>query len=541
MGVPELRRGAAACALSTALACGAPPAQLEPVAPPADLEQMNAPVRLQYRAAFERLEEVRESGEPAGRALGEAYGRIGMLFHAYQDWDQALPAYRNAEALDPGELRWPYYRGLVEQKRGDLDAAEGAIARALEIDPGYFAARVVAAEIRLARGALPEADAAFVEILERDPTLVSAWVGRAKIALARRAPDEALGYLREALAREPDDSEILYLVGQAYAARGDRETARRYLAAVPRRNIMRESLEVGDTLRAEVAALVTGSRSHTREGVLAAVGENYRLALVEFEQALAAAPGLTTARFGKALVHYQLKDFERARAQLEELLATHPDHVNAVELLGSLELAEGNLAAAEELLRRALELDPLAERSHQELGELLRRTGRAAEALEHYELALQTAPAMAEAHFGRCVALLALGRTQEAGAALARARAALPGSRALALLAARWLASAPDAGERDAAAALRAVRELAATGLELSLAESVAMAHAAAGDFAAARRWQRAVLVAVDGSTGEAPWVAARLRLYESGRPAPSPWLADERLLPRQIEPPGPI
>ena len=541
MRATDLRRLTAAGAVTLAAACAPPPAELEPVTLPADLAEMNAPVEQQFRTAFERLEQVRAAADAQPRSLGEAYGRIGMLFHAYQEWDRAVPAYHNAETLDPKAFRWPYYRALVEQKRGDLEAAASAVARALEIDPGYFAARVVAAEIQLGQGAIAEADAAFAGLLERDPTLVAAWVGRAKIALARQAPDEALGHLREALAREPEGTEILYLVGQAYAARGDRETARRYLAAVPRRNIMRESLEVGDTLRAEVSALIVGSRSHTREGVLAAVREDYQLALVEFEQALAAAPELTTAQFGKALVFFQLKDHGRARGQLEALLAAHPDHVNAVELLGSLELIEGNLEEAERLLRRALELDPLAERSHHELGELLRRTQRSAEALGHYELALQTAPAMAEAHFGRCVALLSLGRVEEAGAALERSRRALPGSRALALLAARWLAAPPRAERPDGEAALASLRRLSAAGVELSLAEGVAMAHAAAGDLAAAGRWQRAVLEAVEGSAVDAPWVAERLRRYQSGRPADVPWLPEERILARQLEPPEPI
>jgi tetratricopeptide (TPR) repeat protein len=541
MRATDLGRLSTAFALTLAAACAPPSPVLEPVSLPANLEAMDAPVARQYRTAFERLERARATATLQPRSLGEAYGRIGMLFHAYQEWDRAVPAYRNAEALDPAAFRWPYYRALVEQKRGDLGAAASAVARAQEIDPGYFAARLVAAEIELERGAIDVAEGAFVELLEGDPGLVAAWVGRAKIALARRSPDLALGYLREALAREPERTEILYLIGQAYAARGDRETAKRYLAAVPRRNIMREPLQAGDTLRAELSGLAIGSRSHTREGVLAAVRESYELALVEFEQALRVAPGLTTALFGKALVFYQQKDHARARRQLEALLAEHPDHVNGLELLGSLELAEGNLEAAERLLRRALELDPLAERSHYELGELLRRTHRPADALDHYERALQTAPAMAEAHFGRCVSLLALGREEEAGAALARSRRALPASRALALLEARWLAASPLARERDSAAALGALRQLATAGVELSLAESVAMAHAAAGDFAAAGRWQRAVLDALASSAVGAPWVAERLHRYRSGRAAPTPWLGEERILPQSMEPPEPI
>jgi hypothetical protein len=95
--------------------------------------------------------------------------------------------------------------------------------------------------------------------------------------------------------------------------------------------------------------------------------------------------------------------------------------------------------------------------------------------------------------------------------------------------------------EPDSEAALNSLRRLSAAGVELSLAEGVAMAHAGAGDFAAASRWQRAVLEAVEGSAVDAPWVAERLRRYQSGRPAEVPWLAEERILARQLEPPEPI
>lgn len=536
----EAARAAVLGALAVLGACDRAAPPLEAVEPPSDLEQMNAPVRRQYRAAFDRLEQLRGSAE-GGARLAEAYGRIGMLYHAYQEWERAVPAYRNAEALAPEAFRWPYYLGLVEQRRGRLAEAAAAIERALAIDPDYFPARVVAAEIRLGRGDVEAADAAFARLLEVDPTSVAAWVGRAKIALERYAPQEALRSLREALAREPEDSEILYLVGQAHAALGDRETARRYLATVPRRNVMRETVALGDPLRAELASLVVGSRSHSREGVLAAVHENYQLALVEFEQALAADPELTTARFGKALVYFQLKELEKCRRELEGLLASHPDDANAVELLGSLELAEGHLPEAERRLRQALELDPLAERSRYELGELLRRSGRPGEALEQYEAALRTAPAMAEAHFGRCVALLALGRSEEATRALERARAALPGSRALALLQARWLAVPPAGQEADVDAALAILRRLSVAGTEQSLGESVAMARAASGDFAAAVRWQRVAVAALGESRAEASWALSRLRRYERGLAAESPWLPEERILPSRIEPPEPI
>jgi tetratricopeptide (TPR) repeat protein len=400
-------------------------------------------------------------------------------------------------------------------------------AGALALRPGDSPARALRAELLLDRGQLEEAEAALRDLLDEADGEAEAAVGLAKIALARRSPREALALLRQALTRRPESTEIQYLLGQAHAALGERDLAARYLEALPAANLLRQPVGVEDPWLREVQALAVGSRAHSRGAALAAARENYRLALVEFDQALAADPDLLPPRFGKAIVYVQLGEREAAIAELRGLLARQPDHADGLELLGAVLASSGEAAEAESTLRRALVLDPLAERALVDLAQLERATGRLEEALDDYRRALETAPAMGEAHFGQVITLLALGRHDEARAELERARRALPGDRTLAILAARWQAAAPRPAERDAAQALAAARELAAHGLELPLAETFAMAHAAAGDFARAARWQEAALAARAGPE-TASWLAERLALYRKGRPCLTPWRSDE-------------
>jgi tetratricopeptide (TPR) repeat protein len=520
--------------------CTAPrQAELEEVQPTGALESMNPPVRRQFEEALARLDRVRADREASVGALAEAYGRLGMLLHAYADRPPAAAAYRNAWRLAPGDFRWPYFLALLSRLQADWTQADRALTAALDLEPDYLPALVVRAEFELDRGRLEAADAAFADLLERDRTLSAAWLGRAKVALARGEPQEALPLLREALARRPEATEVLYLLGQAHAALGEREPAARYLDQIPPANFLREPVGIEDPVFHEVVSLAAGARRHTRSGARAAARENYELALVEFEQALSANPELATARYGRALILVQLGRVEEAVAELQWVLGRAPDRADAWELLGTVLAGAGDPSTAEAALRRALELDPLAERGRSALGDLLRRSGRLEEALAAYERALDTAPALVEAHAGRTATLADLGRVAEADEALAGARRALPEARLLALLAARWQAASPRATDRDAAAALAAARELAAAELDVPAAETVAMALAEAGDFAGARRWQEAAAAAAAGAPRPTPWIERRLALYRARQPCRVSWDPWERVVSLAVSAPA--
>jgi Tfp pilus assembly protein PilF len=75
--------------------------------------------------------------------------------------------------------------------------------------------------------------------------------------------------------------------------------------------------------------------------------------------------------------------FRGAQEQLEAVLASNPNFVEALRLLAGTRQALGDPAGAEALLRRALELDPGWTPTLATLGELLLMSGRGGEAEPH--------------------------------------------------------------------------------------------------------------------------------------------------------------
>src|SRR2546430_7176734 len=100
--------------------------------------------------------------------------------------------------------------------------------------------------------------------------------------------------------------------------------------------------------------------------------------------------------------------FRAAHDQLETILAANPGFVEALRLLAGTKQALGDPGGAEELLRRALTLDPNWTPTLAALGELLLGSGRASEA----EALLQRAAA-GSPPYPRAALLLARYRSEE--------------------------------------------------------------------------------------------------------------------------------
>jgi tetratricopeptide (TPR) repeat protein len=92
--------------------------------------------------------------------------------------------------------------------------------------------------------------------------------------------------------------------------------------------------------------------------------------------------------------------------------------------LGSLELAEGHLDAAEAQLHTVLDKAPAHAAANVAYGDLLLRKGDLEGARRHYEAAIYADPKLGPAHYKLSTALMRLGDTEraakerEAGAAL---------------------------------------------------------------------------------------------------------------------------
>ncbi len=99
---------------------------------------------------------------------------------------------------------------------------------------------------------------------------------------------------------------------------------------------------------------------------------------------------LTQIRRAARVFHGE-HDPERAKALLASLLRAYPDEPNALNALGSIGLAVGELTAAESHLRRAVEVNPGAGEYRYHLGHVLYRAGRHGEAVRELRTALADA------------------------------------------------------------------------------------------------------------------------------------------------------
>ncbi|CAO3402158.1 tetratricopeptide repeat protein [Azospirillum palustre] len=165
--------------------------------------------------------------------------------------------------------------------------------------------------------------------------------------------------------------------------------------------------------------------------------------------------------FAEALRHHQNGALDAAEPLYRRVLRAEPLHADALHLLGVLnhqrndnlqaveliakavDLAPGvadyhanlgivlqrldRLAEAETAQRRALERDPSHVGAHFNLGLVLAAQGRLAEAADQYAEAARLSPDLADAHLNLGAALQGLGRADDALASHTRAADLLPG------------------------------------------------------------------------------------------------------------------
>src|SRR5580693_7504882 len=83
--------------------------------------------------------------------------------------------------------------------------------------------------------------------------------------------------------------------------------------------------------------------------------------------------------------HYQAGEFANAEQVYRQVLAQHPDHVDAMHMLGVLAGQAGQPAAAIELIKKAVQLRPNFPEAYSNLGCALAQTGRFDEAIDAFK------------------------------------------------------------------------------------------------------------------------------------------------------------
>jgi tetratricopeptide (TPR) repeat protein len=481
-------------------------------------------VQTQIRERYASLQPKIDNVETPAADLAAAYGDLGKILVAAEYFDAAEPCFLNAQALQPTEMRWPYYLGHLQRFRNEPSKAVPFFEQALGLQPDDVPTLIWLGEIQLTRNEPDAAGPLFAKALSVQPQSAAALSGLGRVALAKQDYARAVTHLERALGLAPQASRLQYPLAMAYRGQGDTKQAEAHLR-------QRGDVDVpqADPLMMELGDLLKGASSYEVRGAEALDKRQWAEAVTNLRKASELAPENAFTRLNLATALYLQGDARGALAQFEAAIKLNPGLAKAHYGIGVIMQANGRDAAAIEHFTAALKADPGSVESRLQLAETLRASGREAESLPQYAEVITTSPAISQARFGYAMALVRLQRYREARDWLSDAMKTYPDQPGFAHALARILAAAPADGVRDGGRALSLMQDLLKQQKTIGLAETMAMTMAELGRFDEAIAWQRDALAAArQGQRDAVARLEQNLTLYESKRPCRTPWRNDD-------------
>ncbi len=298
-----------------------------------------------------------------------AWARLGQLLRAHLYISESNLCFAQAERLDPTEPRWPYLQGLSLQS-DDPAAAIHHLQRAVALCGSVpDAPELCLAEVYLQQGRQADAEQHFRHVLQKDPGNARGHLGLGRLGQQRGNLADSLAHLNRSASSERTRQASASLLAQVYQQLGDTAAASREQA---RAADLPNDSPWPDPFVEETWSLRVGKQ----------------------------------ARLARLSVLRQQGRTAEVRALAAQLEDDYPDVYWLVE--GRLQMDKGNLAAAEQALRRAIQLVPDSVNAHFDLGTTLVKQKNYRAAAECFQKVSQLEPAYGPAYqnLGRCWSLL---------------------------------------------------------------------------------------------------------------------------------------
>jgi putative PEP-CTERM system TPR-repeat lipoprotein len=281
-----------------------------------------------------------------------------------------------------------YFRAQIAMLRNDYAAAVAECQRALRIDPQNVQSQMLLAAAHVAQGSHEQAEDVLTRLVNADPDNVTARKLLAQLYLGRNEPGKAQRLLA-ADGSSAEDADLEWLRGTALIRSGSLEDGleqlERSVAAKPADEGRRVDL---------AAAYIAAGRVNQATQLLATVP--------------ASSPVATRARALQVIAVASGKPRDKARAEVEGLLAKNPNDAALATTAGAFLVGIQEAAAGRTVLLRAVELDPKSVDAHFALARAESAMRNPSQAQSHYEQILKLDPAHQGARLG--LADLAWGR-----------------------------------------------------------------------------------------------------------------------------------
>ena len=349
----------------------------------------------------------------------DANGRLGMLLHAFEQYESAELCYRRARILDTKRFQWAYYLGLTQAIDGKNAEAASALRDAVSLDAGYLPARLKLAEVLLNVGRLDESQAICESIIKENPQFAPAhyWLGR--VASAKGQVAASIEKYRKACQLWPSYGTAHYALALACRRTGAEEEARQHMAAYQKYKADGDP-QPEDPLLESVRSLDNSALAHLMKGVDLENAGQFNAAIAEHEQAVKQDPKLAQAHANLIALYGRVGQAENVEKEYRATVEINPNLPQSHYDYGVFLVNQQRFREAETAFRKALESSPKYAEAHSNLGAMLERQGKSEEAIEQYRAAIENKPNFRMAHFQLGRLLLAKKRTGEAIAELSQ-------------------------------------------------------------------------------------------------------------------------
>ena len=432
----------------------------------------------EVRRGYDRALEEAEDDEAKARV----YGQKGRVYHAHGLYPQALAAYRNAASRDPYNAEWVYLRAYMEEETGLPSAALVMYSLTLHHQPEYVPALIRRGRLHLQTDNLEAAGEDFEQALTLDGSSLAALAGMGMVLQRMGQTEQAVQMLEQVLEHDPEATMLHEMLGLAYLDLDEVEQAREHLSRSGS-----EQPTIEDPILLLVRTFSTDPRDQYERGLRMAQSGNLESAVELLSSAAEGEPDNTRHGRAHALVLARKGESENARAEIRRVLELDEDDPENHRIFGQIMELEEDSDGALEAYNEALALDEDSVESRVQLADALMRSGAFEDAAEHYQvLSEQAEEAETEMHFAHLYGLahIAIGHCSQAADIFREIGQETDHSYAPSLLAlARLKATCLQVSDEELEEALQWTGEIYESEPGLETAETLAMVHAAMGDF----------------------------------------------------------
>jgi tetratricopeptide (TPR) repeat protein len=353
---------------------------------------------------------------------------VALLLEDMGETRAALKEVQQVFGYTPNQLQAIVLEVKLRQDLGESDDLYGRMQAILEQEPENSRLRMQYARL-LTRNDLAEAQRQFEILLKQSPNNPDLLFSLALIHRENKELDQARVLLHRLLALRQRADEAHFYLGKTAEEQGQFEEAlQQYMQVQPGRDFINATNRIAALLLAsgheeELGQYFDRLRQRladSREQLFALEADNLNAngqleaSLAVLNRGLVEFPESTSLQYSRSMLYERLGDLQKMEQELRAIIAREPDNATAMNALGyTLANKTDRYEEAEQLIARALQLDPGEPAILDSMGWVKYRLGNYPEALDYLRQAYELFPdPEVAAHLGEV--LWALGQQQTA-------------------------------------------------------------------------------------------------------------------------------